>query len=340
MSKKKQLWKGFDDAIQKKKMQVSCIYDVNNENNDFCSNCKSILYLNSENFMTCSNTDCGKLYKNILNTSAEWRFYSGNDSQNPTRCGMPINPLLRESSYGCSISNRSGSSYEMKKIKRYTEWQSMPYKESARYKEFEKIKALATQAGFTKKMIDTALETHHQISQEKTFRGLNRDGLIAASIYISCRLNKFPRTAKEISVTFNLDVTSATKGCKNAVFILNKLEKNMENNEKSRFKKTEPIDFVERYCSRLCLNSELIKLAKFICVKIERNNYIPENTPHSVAAGTIYFISELCNINITKQDINKASNISEVTINKCYKRINEFKVELIPPSLIQKYKRV
>jgi hypothetical protein len=31
------------------------------------------------------------------------------------------------------------------------------------------------------------------------------------------------------------------------MFILNKLEKDMLNNEKSNFKKTEPIDFIERY---------------------------------------------------------------------------------------------
>ena len=39
----------------------------------------------------------------------------------------------------------------------------------------------------------------------KTFRGDNRDGIIAASIYISFRINKYPRTAKEIATLFNLD---------------------------------------------------------------------------------------------------------------------------------------
>ena len=334
--KKKALWKQFD-AANKPKPKIECVYDINNEENDFCDTCGFILKLNHDNFMSCSNSQCGKLFKNVLNGSAEWRYYSGNDGQNPTRCGMPINPLLQESSYGCSISNFPGATYEMKKIKRYTEWQSMPYKESARYREFERIKTLANQAGVPKIIIDTALRTHFQISQEKTFRGLNRDGIIAASVYISCRLNEFPRTAKELSVIFNLDATSATKGCKNAMYILNKLEKNMESNEKSHFKKTEPLDFIERYCSRLCMNAELVKLAKFICLKIQKHNYIPENTPHSVAAGIIYFISELCNANITKQDINKASNISEVTINKCFKRINEFKLKLVPQSLIKKY---
>jgi len=345
-SKKKQdvtdIWKQFDDNVKTNgsKKTIKCVYD--SEVNDFCDLCSSILCINDENFMTCSNSKCGKLFKNILNTSAEWRYYSSNDNSggnDPSRCGMPINPLLEESSYGCSISHSFGATYEMKKIRRYTEWQSMPYKEKSKYDEFEKIKALASKAGVPKIIIDTALRTHHQISNEKTFRGLNRDGVIAASVYISCRVNNFPRTAKELSCIFNLDSTSATKGCKNAMFILNKLEKDMKNNEKSNFKKTEPVDFIERYCSKLNMNNELIKFAKFICIKIDKHNYLLDNAPHSVAAGIIYFISELCNINITKQDINKASNISEVTINKCYKRINEFKQQLVPPSLLKKYKQ-
>jgi transcription initiation factor TFIIB len=335
------VWKMFDSENKtKKKNTIKCIYNIDSATNDFCDQCSSILYINEENFMSCSNRKCGKLFKNILNNSAEWRYYNSNDSSgsDPSRCGMPINPLLKESSYGCSVTNPYGSTYEMKKIRRYTEWQSMPYKEKSKYDEFEKIKTLAGFAGVPKIIIDSALRTHDQLSGEKTFRGLNRDGVIAASIYISCRMNNYPRTAKELSVMFNLDTTSATKGCKNAMFILNKLEKDMKNNEKSKFKKTEPIDFIERYCSKLNMNNELIKFAKFICYKIDKNNYLLDNAPHSVAAGIIYFIAELCNINITKQDINKASNISEVTINKCYKRICEFKQNIVPPSLIDKYK--
>tara|TARA_Y100000741_G_C18224401_1_gene547207 strand:- start:681 stop:1448 length:768 start_codon:yes stop_codon:yes gene_type:complete len=253
---------------------------------------------------------------------------------------MPINPLLEESSYGCSVSNLYGATYEMKKIKRYTEWQSMPYKEKSKYDEFEKIKSLASLAGIPRVIIDSALRIHSQISDEKTHRGLNRDGIIAASIYISCRINGWTRDKMEIAQIFNLDTTSATNGCKKAMFILNKLEKDMKNNEKSIFKEIVPEDFIERYCSKLNMNDELILLAKFICDKISENDYMLDNAPHSVAAGIIYFISELCNINITKQDIYKASKISEVTINKCYNRIlliNKKKNKLVPPSLLKKY---
>ena len=74
---------------------------------------------------------------------------------------------------------------------------------------------------------------HKKISEAKTFRGLNRDGIIAASLYVSSRVNHNPRTPKEIATIFHLDNTSATKGCKNAINIINSMEHNLSNEEKT-----------------------------------------------------------------------------------------------------------
>ena len=136
---------------------------------------------------------------------------------------------------------------------------------------------------------------------------------------------------------FNLDVTSATKGCKNAQIILNQLEKDMDINEKTSFCKTTPDAFIERYCSKLNINAELTKLSQFISKKIESKNLMPENTPHSIAAGVVYFVAQVCNLNITKTDVRNASEISEVTINKCFKRLEKIKDELVPKVIINKY---
>ena len=90
----------------------------------------------------------------------------------------------------------------------------MPYREKAQWDEFQQITVHANNYNIPKIIIDGAIRYHKQISEEKTFRGLNREGIIAASIYISCSVNKYPRTAKEIAQIFNLDNTSATKDVK------------------------------------------------------------------------------------------------------------------------------
>jgi transcription initiation factor TFIIB len=193
-------------------------------------------------------------------------------------------------------------------------------------------------AGIPKLIIDDALRYHKKISDyELSFRGDNRDGILAASIYISCRINNYPRTPKEISQIFHLDVTSATRGCKNALGIINSLERELSSSEKTVYCKTTPEAFIDRYCSKLSISEELTRLCKFISIKIETKNMIPENTPQSIAAGIVFFISHLCNLAIRKSDVHRVSEISEVTINKCYKKLDLLKTELIPASVLRKY---
>jgi transcription initiation factor TFIIB len=317
---------------------MECVYNPSG-NREVCDVCQSNLVITEDGFATCTNSKCSIIYKDSLDYSAEWRFYGADDNQmtDPTRCGMPVNPLLMESSYGCKVMCEGASSYEMRKIRRYTEWQSMPYAEKALYDEFERIKNTASNAGIPKMIIDCALRYHKKISEHKTFRGENRDGIISASIYVSCRMNDCPRTPKEIATIFHLNNKSATKGCKNAMAIINELECNLENSEKTNFEKTKPNAFIERYCSPLNMNLELTKLCIFVAMRIEQNNMIPENTPHAIAAGIIYFVAQVCNLNITKKDVNRISQISEVTINKCFKKLESIKTQLIPPSIVQKY---
>lgn len=335
---KKDMWNSFDKECQNDNTSIECIYR-NSGQREFCDCCESHLIVAEEGFQTCTNPKCGIVYKDMLDHSAEWRFYGADDNHasDPTRAGPPINPLLQESSFGCKVICSNHSSYEMRKIRRYSEWQSMPYREKSQYDEFQRITILAGQAGIPKLIIDDAMRYHKKISEAKTFRGLNRDGIIAASIYIAARLNDYPRTAKEIATIFNLDNASATRGCKNAISIINELEHNMENGDKTLLCKTTPQSFIERYCSRLNINNELTRLCNFIAIRIQTNNLIPENTPHSIAAGIIYFVSQECNLNVTKRQVNDVSEISEVTINKCYKKLECIREHLVPKVILKKY---
>jgi transcription initiation factor TFIIIB Brf1 subunit/transcription initiation factor TFIIB len=329
---------GHHMPVKKSEKNIECIYRSCGQR-ETCDTCNSSVALSDEGFLVCMNSKCSIIYKDIVDQSAEWRYYGVDDNQNidPTRCGLPVNPLLVESSFGCKILCDGISSYEMRKIRRYTEWQSSTNKKKTQYNEFQHITIIANNAGIPKIIIDEALRCHKKISEHQTFRGSNRDGIIAASVYVAFRIHDCPRTAKEIATIFNLDNTSATKGCKNAVSILNEIENDMHNSEKTSFCKTRPEAFIERYCTRLQINGELTKLCQFIALRIEKNNFIPENTPHSIAAGIIYFVSQICGLTISKKDVNKISETSEVTINKCYKKLEGIKELLIPKVILDKY---
>ena len=182
---KKELWNQIENNF-KNEQPIECLFRVEGQREN-CDLCKSSVRLMEDGFLACCNPKCSIIYKDMVDQSAEWRYYGAEDSNNndPTRCGMPVNPLLKESSYGCKVICSGATSYEMRKIRRYTEWQSMPYKEKSQYDEFQRITIIAHNAGIPKIIIDEALRYHKKISEHKTFRGLNRDGIIAASIYIA-----------------------------------------------------------------------------------------------------------------------------------------------------------
>ena len=318
--------------------EMKCLYKSENESGT-CDYCNSVLIITDDGFPTCTNMTCGVIYKNTLDYSPEWRFYGAEDKNksDPTRCGNPINPLLVESSFGCKVICSNSSSYEMRKIRKWTEWQSMPHKEKSLYDEFQFITIMAQNAGIPKIFIDDAIVIHKDISEQKMFRGMNRDGIKSASIYISCRLNGCPRTAHEIAEIFRLDKASATAGCSMAVKILHNIERNFEPSQQTELCSTRPSAFIERYCSKLNINGELIMLSKFIAKKVEENSIINNNTPHAIAAGIVFFISQNCNLNISKLDIKSICGVSEVTINKCYKKLELIRENLIPLCILDKY---
>lgn len=321
--------------------QIECIYDQTFEQeNELCKTCNIILSYNEDGYLMCSNPQCAITYNDIIDQSAEWRYYGADDnnSQDPTRCGMPIDPLLEQSSYGSHVIAQQKMTPEMYRLRRWTHWISTPNGEKSLYNEFKRITTMAHLAGISKMIIDDALYYHKIVSgHEKTFRGDNRDGIIAASVYISCRKNNNPRTAKEIADIFALDITSATKGCKNAQVIINDIEKDTANVDKTHLKETVPRSFIARFCSKLNMNHELTVLSSFIADKIHENDIMPENTPISIAAGLLYFVSQMCNLNINKQQIHIVSGISEVTINSCYKKLELIKDTLIPERILKKY---
>ena len=117
---------------------------------------------------------------------------------------------------------------------------------------------------------------------------------------------------------FYIKISILTKGCKNFQNIINMSEnKNRINTAESVI----PEDFIDRFCNRLSLTTTETKNIKNIAKKIQGLNLISDIRPDSFASGCILLYCNYNNININKKQISKISRISEVTINKCFKKL-------------------
>jgi transcription initiation factor TFIIB len=262
---------------------------------------------------------CKNIITNIV-SNAEWKYYgSGNiNSQDPTRCGMPVNSLLPESSVGSSVSFKNNNA-SMNQIRRYQQWQGMPYKERSLYKVFTEITDICKKNHIPNIIINEAKSLYTIISETKISRGANRKGIIAACVYFACKECSVPRSSKEIAEMFSLDTTIMTKGCKKCQEIIS-----MNKMNKGRVLHTEsikPDDFIKRFCNKLNIDENSIIIIRKICEISLDNNIITENTPPSVASGCIFYFIKKNNIDISKKQISQVCKISEVTINKCSKKL-------------------
>lgn len=284
-----------------------------------CSFCDSSKVILEDGNYSCQ--ECGALVCRFIDTSAEWRYYGCEDSKSvdPTRCGLPTSELMPFSSLGSMIGFSNRETHHIRIMRKYHMWNSMSYKERSLYNIFDAMTINAINNGISKNIIDEAKMLYKKLSEMKMSRGENRSGLIASSIYMSCKNNKVPRSAKEIAKIFNLKATTMTRGCK-------KFQEIMKINVDS----TNAVDFIYRFCSKLNIDKSCRDICKDVVMKAEELGIVSENTPPSVAAGSIYLCNMVFGWKFTKKDLSDACEISQVTISKCYNKLYVYRTLLFP----------
>jgi len=298
-----ELYKTLDLVNEKVKIEKCCESDKNHKYED------EIILCNI----------CGKFVNNI-NNSPEWRFYGSEDSKrtDPTRCGMPLNVLLPESSIGTSINNKGNY---MDRISTRQRWNSMPYKERSKYKVFVEIELKCSNHKLPIVISETAKSLYSVISDTKISRGENRRGVIAACVFNACKECNVPRSVNEVATIFDMNSKVLTKGCKNYTEIIRLSKINIKRTQNTGTIKVD--DFIERFCYNISLDEGDIDIIKIIAIYCEKLNLVYDNTPPAMATGCIYLFCKLKKLDISKKIISENCSISEVTINKCYKKLDE-----------------
>lgn len=302
---------------------------------DQCAHCHLELTMGRNGFPYCPG--CGEVNVHTLDLSPEWGFYSTEDRHKTdrARCGNPTDPLLEQSSHAGKVAGGGATSTEMKILRKWISWQSMPSHEKALYDEFQLIQNLAFAGGITKSIVESAKGFYKDFYERQTHRGLNRDASRVGAIWLACWKHGCPRSANELADIFKIDKGTASMGCTTAEEILKVIEQALPEAEKSKFPVICPAMFVERFCSKLQFPDHLVPLAMFISRRVDALDMIPDNRPQAIAVGVLYFISHHFGLGYSKAAVKHAlgSEVSEVTINKCFMKLNGFTDQLIPASM-------
>jgi len=306
--------------------------------NQICKNCNSsdkIAEDNVQGILVCIG--CGTILSELFDEGAEWNNYSNYEGKEGfVRCSSTTNAFLPQSSLGSTIACSNNS-----RIKILQNWSLMPYKERSLNIVLKEIQNKCRTAGIVKCIEDDAKILYKNIRESKYLygknkgrngltRGANRKSLVAACIFFACKRKGKTRSPKEIAKMFDLKYKAVTKGCKAFQKLIK--QKFMQND----INISNPEHFIMRYCRDLHIPNNYIDQAMRVAKNIQKLNIASMHTPFSVATGSILLIVEFSTLDIDRKDISDKFDVSEVTIIKTYKKIEQYKDVLMNDNLTDK----
>lgn len=294
-------------------------------NKNICDLCKMETMIHDDLKYVC--IECGFINFQLISTSGECNDFSNSSGKNEgvtTRYGL-INPLLPQSSRATtmlSYGGKGGKSY----IARMQEWYNMPYSEKSLLEIFHLIDRkciednLPTIIRDRSKLMFKILKDENILKREKP-----KHALIAACIYYACKEKGIPKTTKELSNLFDINITQMTTGCKqfNEIMYYNNLD----------FLITiKPITYIEcinSMCYMLDIEDRYKTIITNIAKVADRIGIVNDNIPPSIAVSAIYLFIVMMDLPISKKVLSKKSKISEVTISKTYKKLFPYRKYLL-----------
>lgn len=313
-----------------------------------CPDCNTDRFIEiHEEEVNC--TQCGTHLGFLIDSSAEYRWFGSDDrNPDPSRVGNPLNPLLPESSLGTRILSRPGDSKAMRRIRQYHLWNIMPYRERTLWTVFENLQVRASNAGISLAIVEETKQLYAQVSPLCICRGQQKDALLAACLYESLKRHDTPRRPAEIAEMFQIDVKLITRGVKqfsglleehlhaeakasssasagsgSVVVLAPVMEKKTDTPSTSFKHYLEPA--IYKLETPRALHGVILEFAAKMGDMIDELGICPETTPSSLAASALSLTCEKFSLEKTNAEIAKVCSISPATLQKCLKRIDEWR---------------
>ena len=269
---------------------------------------------------------CGEMLETAIDIQAEWRNFGTENKADPARCSLPVNTLLPQSSMSSTILSASSSNYGMRRTQKIHSWGCMTYKERCLHNIFQDISLRSLNGCILNNISKTAHEFYKIVSELHVSRGEIRKGLIAASLYMACKKLGVPRTTQEIADIFQVTERCVTRGNKK----FTELWALSGQSPIQYSDNCQSSDYIIRFCSKLDRgNDEFFQLSKNISDECNKKQLLKQNTPVSVAAASIFTAVNILKLPISRGDVSKIANTSEVTISKCVKELQPYNKDFV-----------
>lgn len=327
-----------------------------------CSDCKTVPPNITEEFasgdLVCA--DCGLvLGDRIVDTRSEWRTFANEDGDDPSRVGSVANPILDgiTEQLESRVAARDGGTGTSRELLKTISRAAAP-RDRSLLDAFDSIQNKCDSIHLPRTVCDTAKQAYRRVEQEKLLRGRHPDAIIAAAIYVACRVNRVPRTFPEVCAltsarkpqvarcfremkdAFGLNATGSGS-IDGADTSANVAAANAGTGGAAQLGlAVGASDLVARYCNHLGLDMSIVRVTEAITMRIQEQGCLAGRSPITIAAATIYLVTMLVNEQRTARRISVAAGVSDVTIKHSYRELLKVLDQVLTPDIIAKDARI
>jgi transcription initiation factor TFIIB len=268
--------------------------------------------------------DCGLVIdESEIDLGPEWRAFDAEQTSEKARTGAPMTLTIHDKGLTTEISWKNTDSYgksiptrNRAQLYRIRKWQKRIKISNAAERNLaqalQEMERMAANLDLPKDVRETAALIYRKAVKENMIRGRSIDGVVAASLYAACRMLGIPRTLEEIA--------SVTRVKKKEI---GRIYRMMGRVLKLQILPSKPEDYIDRFCSKLKLSSEVKKRALEILRMAAEQDLTSGRGPMGVAAAAIYIAAIENNERRTQREVAEVAGVTEVTIRNRYKELTE-----------------
>lgn len=256
-----------------------------------------------------------------IDTGAEWRAFSSEESDARSRVGAPLRYSVHDKGLSTVIdwrdrdtAGRKLSPNRRSEIYRLRKWQIRSRVHSSMDRNLaqamSELERLASQLGIPKQIRELSALLYRKSILQKLVRGRSIEAMVAATLYAACRIRLKPRPLDEVADASRVDKKKLGQCYR---LLLRSLS--------IKIPLSNPVDYISRFASELSLSSpvqlrtvEILKQSRDMGLTIGRD-------PLGLAAAAIYVASIMMDERRTQREIAEVARVTEVTVRNRYKEI-------------------
>ncbi len=289
---------------------------------EVCMGCGESLFTNDYARGENICTSCGLVASDrIADRGPEWRAFTSEERDAKARTGAPMRLSIADKGLSTTIdwrnkdaSGRTLTTSTRAAIYRMRKWHIRSRVHSSHQRNLgfamSEMERLSSQLGIPRDARETAALIYRKSLMKRLVRGRSIDSVVAASVYLACRIHRIPRRLDEIVAEAKTNRKQISQAVRLVISQVN-VDVPLASAK----------DLIPRLSSDLRLEGRTVRKATEIIKRAKDERITIGKDPGGIAGAALYIAGILEADRRTQREIAKVSHVTEVTIRNRYKEL-------------------